>query len=248
MLELYHDWDSVHSFKVRVALAEKGVAWESRRVDLLAFAHLQPDYLRLNPNGVVPTIVHDGKVVFESSVIVEYIDEAFPGPALRPSDAFGRAEARMWMKYQDDVLYNAQRPATFNLMVKQKLAALADAEIKALVERHPSPQRAQHFLTWARGPVDDKVVGEARQGIDAVFARLEGRLAQSRWLAGQAFSLADLAYMAFIERIEILGFADAWEKRPGTARWAAALKARPSFTKAMAPAEFRMPPPKRKAV
>ncbi len=247
MLELYHDWDSVHSYKVRAALAEKGVAWESRRVALLAFENLQPDYLKLNPNGVVPTVVHDGKTIFESTVIVEYIDEAFPGPALRPADAAGRADMRMWMKFQDDVLYNAQRPATFNLMVKQRLASLSDAEIQGLVARHPSPQRAQHFLTWARGPIDEKVVAEARQNIDGVFARLETRLANAAWLAGSTFSLADLAYMAFIERIEILGFAESWTKRPGTARWAAALKARPSFARACAPAEFRMPAPKRAA-
>ncbi len=244
MLELYHDWDSVCSFKVRAGLYIKNVEWTSRRVDLIAFEHLQPQYLKLNPNGVVPTLVHDGSPIAESSVILEYIDEAFPGPTLSPAQSLARAQMRNWMKYQDDVLYHAQRPATFQLMVKQKLAALSDAEIERLVARHPSPQRARHFLTWARGPVDENVVAEARQNLDTIFARLEHRLAAAAWLAGEALTLADICYMPFIERLKILGFADLWAARPGVARWAAALTAHPAYAAAASPPQFRMPPPK----
>ena len=60
MLELWHEWNSVQSFKVRVVLAEKDLAWTEHRIELLKFDHLQPQYLSLNPNGVVPTLVHDG--------------------------------------------------------------------------------------------------------------------------------------------------------------------------------------------
>lgn len=245
MLELYHDWDSVCSFKVRAALHAKGLAWESRRVDLNAFEHLQPGYLELNPNGVVPTLVHDGAPILESSVILEYIDEAFSGARLRPDDPASRAQMRIWMKFQDDVLYHAQRPATFQLMVKQKLAAMSDADVERLVARHPSPQRARHFLTWARGPVDESVVAEARQNVGKAMLRLEDRLRTTRWLAGDALSLADLSYMPFVERLEILGFADLWTGRPDVTRWAAALKAHPAYAASASPAEFRMPPPRK---
>ena len=81
MLELWHECNSVHSFKLCVARAEKKLDWTGHRLELLKFEHLQPDYLRLNPNGVVPTLVHDGRVILESSVICQYLDEAFPEPA-----------------------------------------------------------------------------------------------------------------------------------------------------------------------
>ena len=95
MLELWHEWNSVHSFKVRVVLAEKRLDWVERRLELLKFEHLRPEYLRLNPNGVVPTLVHDGRVVLESSVICQYLDEAFPARALMPADPAGRARASL---------------------------------------------------------------------------------------------------------------------------------------------------------
>jgi hypothetical protein len=76
--------------KVRFALTEKGVSWQSRHLDLRRRDRQTPEYLRLNPNAVVPTVVHDGTVNIESTVINEYIDDAFLGPALRPPDAVGR--------------------------------------------------------------------------------------------------------------------------------------------------------------
>ena len=88
MLTLYHGRASVCSVKARLALAEKGVAFDSRLLTLRG-DQFDPDYMKLNPNAVVPTLVHDGNVVIESTVIMHYVDEAFPGPrwcrpALRP--------------------------------------------------------------------------------------------------------------------------------------------------------------------
>jgi glutathione S-transferase len=80
MLELWHEWNSVQSFKVRVVLGEKDLAWTDHRIELLKFDHLQPQYLSLNPNGVVPTLVHDGRVMLESSIICQYLDETSPNP------------------------------------------------------------------------------------------------------------------------------------------------------------------------
>ena len=82
MLELYHHNLSVCAQKVRLALAEKGLDWEDRHVDLMKSEHLTPDYLALNPKGVVPTLVHDGKPVIESTIILEFLEDAFPEPSL----------------------------------------------------------------------------------------------------------------------------------------------------------------------
>jgi glutathione S-transferase len=105
MLELYHNDMSTCAQKVRFALAEKGENWQSHHLDLRARDQQRPEYLRLNTNAVVPTLVHDGTVIIESTVINEYIDEAFPGPALRPADAIGRARMRLWTKQLDEGLH-----------------------------------------------------------------------------------------------------------------------------------------------
>ena len=90
MLELYHNTMSSCAQKVRVGLAEKGLKWKSHHLNLRAGDQQNPAYLELNPKGVVPTLIHGDLVIRESNVILEYLDDAFPDPPLRPSDAFGR--------------------------------------------------------------------------------------------------------------------------------------------------------------
>src|SRR5215471_18866238 len=97
MLTLYHGRTSVCSIKARLALAEKGVAFDSRLMTLRG-DQFDPAYVKLNPNAVVPTLVHDGRIIIESTVIMHYVDEAFPGAALLPPDPHGRVRARMTAK------------------------------------------------------------------------------------------------------------------------------------------------------
>ena len=100
MIELYHADISTCSQKVRLCLAEKGLEWTSHPIDFAKAEHLAPAYLALNPNGVVPTLVHDGVPVIDSSVICEYLEEIAPqqGTALMPSTPYGRARVRAWMR------------------------------------------------------------------------------------------------------------------------------------------------------
>ena len=87
MLALYHNDVSVCAQKVRMCLAEKNLDWDGRHLSLGDGDHLTPEYLKLNPNGVVPTLLHDERVIIESTVINEYLDTEFAGPPLRPANA-----------------------------------------------------------------------------------------------------------------------------------------------------------------
>ncbi len=104
MLKLYHGATSTCSKRVRICLAEKGLDWESVHIDLSRRENLDPEYLRLNPNGVVPTLIHDGRVLYESNFIIEYLDEEFPDVPLRPKDPYERARMRIWMDRIEHVL------------------------------------------------------------------------------------------------------------------------------------------------
>ena len=107
MLTLYHHNLSVCAQKVRLALAEKGLDWVDKSVDLMKGEHLTPDYLALNPKGVVPTLVDGGSPVIESTLILEYLEDAYPEHPLRPADPHERARMRVWMKLPDDGLHAA---------------------------------------------------------------------------------------------------------------------------------------------
>jgi glutathione S-transferase len=102
MIELYHHGSSVCAAKVRFALGEKNLAWQGHYLDILKGDQFAPDYQKLNPKAVVPTLVHDGNVIVESTVINEYLDETFPDTPLKPKSPVERAEMRVWTKAVDE--------------------------------------------------------------------------------------------------------------------------------------------------
>ena len=108
MLELYHFGFSTCSQKVRLVLAEKQLDFVSHEIDILGGGQHDPAYVQLNPNHVVPTLVHDGAVLIESTLINEYLDDAFPEMPLRAGDA-GRAgtRLRLWTKLLDEKVHAA---------------------------------------------------------------------------------------------------------------------------------------------
>lgn len=233
MLELYHDWRSFCSIKVRLCLTEKGLPWESRFVDLMKLEHTTPEYLKLNPNGVVPTLVHDGVAIHESTLINEYLDEVFPEVPLMPTSAVDRARARFWVKYEDDVLHPAIRPATFALMMSPELAQRSDKELDEMVEAHPNKQRAEELRRSARTPVDTAKVELARQTMKTALERLERRLSEAPWLGGDTYSLADIAAAPFIDRLEELNLTGLWTGKTALTDWVARTKARPAYKEAI---------------
>jgi glutathione S-transferase len=104
---------STCSQKVRLVLAEKGLDFVSHEIDLLSGGQHDPEYVKLNPNHVVPTLVHDGAVLIESTLINEYLDETFRDTPMRPADPRGRYAARLWTKRLDEKVHAATAVVTF---------------------------------------------------------------------------------------------------------------------------------------
>lgn len=152
MLYLYQGSTSVCSVKVRLALAEKGLAYDSEVLDLQRGDQHRPEYAKLNPNEVVPTLVHDGKVVIESTLILEYLDEAFPAPPLMPAAPYARAGARLFMKKIDDYLHAACSTITFATANRRVLMKKTPDELAAHLAKIPNPDyRERQRLAIAQG-------------------------------------------------------------------------------------------------
>ncbi|WP_168171432.1 glutathione S-transferase family protein [Lacimicrobium sp. SS2-24] len=243
-LTLYHDWDSLMSFKVRACLAEKQLPWQSQRVVLRNFEHLQPDYLRLNPNGVVPTLVHQQRVIIESSVINEYLDDAFPANPLRPVAAEDKAKMRQWCKYFDDEIHPALRPLTFELMIRQRFQKMQKTQLEQLVQAHPMPQRAQAFRKLVGTDTDMAAVFNAIDRVRKIIRNVAQRVSHTPWLAGPDYSLADTASMALVDRLQRLQLDCLWQEVPETTDWLRRLLARPAFKLVQPATDLRMPSPK----
>src|SRR3989441_7772764 len=99
-ITLYDSPGSPCARRVRAVLLEKGLEWTTRLVDLTRMEQKRPEYLALNPNGVVPTLVHGDRVLYESNVITEYLDDVFPDPPLYPRDPWARAQAKIWQAFE----------------------------------------------------------------------------------------------------------------------------------------------------
>jgi glutathione S-transferase len=174
MLRLYFHPASTYARRVRIALLEKGLAFEPVVVDMAARAHRAPEYLALNPYGRVPTIDDDGFVLYESAAILQYLEATRPTPALVPADARGRALVDMHLRLCDAQM---ARPAGVIIFPKR-------------------------FLPEARW--DRAAIGHAKTEIEKHLAIVERTLGDRPYLVGDAYSLADVAYPPFLQFLSLL--------------------------------------------
>jgi glutathione S-transferase len=236
MIELYHFGFSTCSQKVRLVLAEKGLDFVSHEVDLLGGAQHEPEYVKLNPNHVVPTLVHDGTALIESTLINEYLDEAFPDVPMRPSDPRGRHSVRLWTKLLDEKVQAAIAVVTFAIgprtFLLQQPAEIRDANIDAI----PDPaQRASRRSVIERGVEAPEFAGGLGTMV-AFLNQLEATITPGSWLSGDSFGLADAAALPYVLRLDHLAMGPllSIDARPALADWYERVRARRSFETAVA--------------
>ena len=200
-LVLYHAWSSSASRRVRFALEEKALAYAGILVKLGEFEQHSPAYLKLNPNGWVPTLVHDGYPIVESTVICEYLDEVFPEPPLRPHQPRALARLRVWSKWVDEVVLRAFQVASWNGIRGPIASRWSDAEVERRLRAIPVPDRREDWRRMARQPFSGADIEHAIANIRRTLERMETDLNSDPWLAGESFSLADIHLAPYIVRI-----------------------------------------------
>ena len=179
-LHLYHYGLSNCSQKVRMVLAEKGLGWTSHHVDLAKREHETDAYWRINPNGVVPALVHDGAIIIESSDIMEYLDEQFPDPPLRPRRDYELVKMRQSVARQDSI--------------QRSLAILSEEFVfRALGSTNGTP------------PSRSTIAGAVR-AVHEALAEVNRYLTGRTWIVGDAMSLADIAWMVDVHRFSMMWF------------------------------------------
>jgi glutathione S-transferase len=201
------------------------------RIDLGKKEQLNPDYLALNPNWVVPTLVDDGIPIIESSVICEYLDEKYPRNPLVPGDLVQRARMRAWMHYIEEVAVAAIRVPSFNRAFLYRFKG-QDQEQFEKHEIGPRPVRKELFQRmgspkgFSRKDVDKSLgeLAETCRRMDEAMAR------KGPWLTGDQFTLADILVMPSIDRMADLGLSTVWDgKYRAVSRWYERLQERPAF-------------------
>lgn len=232
MFELYHAHYSTCSQKVRLAFAEKGVAYENRIIEFAMQQHLTPEYLAINPNGVVPALVHDGQAIVDSSVICEYLDELLPGRSLSPPTALGRAIMRAWMRYFEEVPTTAIRVPSFNKLFSKVLGQIPREMYENMAEKMPL---RKHFYLKMNGTdgFGASAYDESIERLTNTINRMEKSLAKTGpWLMGDQFTIADIVVIPTFVRMEDLGLSELWKDAHHVANWYNMIQDRPSFDQA----------------
>jgi glutathione S-transferase len=238
-IELYHTPGSLCSQKVKLVLAEKQIEWKSHLINLLTFENLKPDYMRLNPKGVVPTLIHNDKVICDSVTIIHYLDTQFPNPILTPVISEQQDKMNSWIDLQNrfpmrEVMYGNM--AGIDGLVVRRSVQVKEKLLPKLMQA--SPQLQEHYALklkdvqqWNQTIQDAEKITHINAKIEPMLDQLDQQLSQSEWLCGSSYSLADVVWTAVLNRLAELKFDSFWTggKRSAIAAYLQRLKNRPSF-------------------
>jgi glutathione S-transferase len=232
MLELYHNINSVCAQKVRIALKEKGQEAKEHLLTLQGDQN-DPTYLKLNPNGVVPTLVHDGNVIAESSLILYYIDEAFTDPPLMPNTPAARHRVRLYNKLIDEYMHNACTIITFATAFRPRFLKMPREQWLAEINKAPLKRRAEYKRSVIEHGLDSKFVIDALGQHQKLISWMADHLRRDPYLAGDSFTNADCTVIPYILRLELLKLGAMWQREPGIANWWGRVQKRDSVQSAI---------------
>ena len=236
MIELYHSTHSTCSQKVRICLAEKGLAWTGHHLNLRRFDQLKPEFLALNPAGLVPVLVDAGQVLTESRIINEYLEDAYPQPRLSPEGAPARARMRLWTRYADAVAAEAVKLPSFVKNIQPELQRMPREEMLAMIERIPDPHIRARWRKAATGVISADDLKPSIARLTEMVERMDRALQDSPWLAGEEYSLADIDIAPFVQRLVRVDLFGLVAARPRVNDWYARITSRPAYASAMPPA------------
>jgi glutathione S-transferase len=230
MLELYTHPMSPCAQKVRIVLAEKGLVWKNHHISLPDKENLTPEYLKLNPLGVVPTLVDNGSPIIESSIICEYLDDAYPQIPLRPENPLLISKIRFWMKHVDVKLHPSCGAIQWPLVMRDSLLKMTEEEQMALLDKVPEKPRRERQKRLMKLGLDAPDVAGAVKMYQKTIVDMEKALSEHQWLVGDEFSLADICMAPYFQTLYQFGWTAMYEKDfPNVTAWYARCRERDSY-------------------
>ena len=232
MLKLYHADMSTCAQKVRIALDEKGLKWDSHLFNLRKSDQHKPEYLILNPKGVEPTLVDNERIVIESTIICEYLEDAYPHPQLSPATSKDRAQMRIWTKRLDEVLHFYTGVLSGSVAFRHQHLARSQQELDAYLEGIPDPQRRERQRTQIKLGMEAPQFSKAILVFDQFLPDLETQLCKTKWMVENQYSLAEVNYTPYLIRLDELQLWEWMDQRPRIKKLYERIKTRPSYKSA----------------
>ena len=241
MLELYHSGLTTCSKQVRLTLHEKNLDYVSHYVNLRTYEHYSTDYLKINPNGLIPSLLDDGKVIINSLAIMEYLDDIRSEPPLRPLDTTKRAAMRRWLS-TSDTTHMSVMTLTYNAFLRPELEALSETDKATLMAAIPVPERRERIRRIAYGGYSAEEQARAMDMTAFTLSQMEEALEGGEWMVGE-YSLADISLFALTHRLDELD-AEIFDAHrfPRVVAWHQRMLSRPAVANIMQPGTAETPP------
>ncbi|WP_460274283.1 glutathione S-transferase family protein [Celeribacter sp. ULVN23_4] len=226
---LHHGATSVCSQKVRLALAEIGLRYESQLVDLAKGEQFAPAYLALNPEAVVPTLLDGDLVLRESSLIIYYLDRQHNAGQFMPQDLRAAEATRLWLLRCLDIHAAVNTLSFATVMRHRALANKTTQEIVDDIARMPDPLARLKRMDLMEQGCSSPHVDKGLRVLAGAFRDMSQALSGHQWLSGPAFGLTDIALLAYLDRLDRLGFAGFWGEQPEISDWLSRMVQRDSY-------------------
>jgi len=236
MLKLYHAEPVANSLKTLITVKEKALEFESIYVDLHKFEQHDPWFVAINPDGQVPVLDHDGHIITHTTVIGEYLEDAFPeAPPLRPADPLGKARMRYWNKFCDEHVMNYVSMHGWHRLVSVIARSIDGGEFEKLMARIPLHEQREKWRT-ARSGFGEADLANATRKIEVAVDKVEQQLQQTEWLAGDSYTLADINFFAIggMALDRLFPQMKVAVRAPQLAKWVARMYERPAVKAAFA--------------
>ncbi|MEZ5893305.1 MAG: glutathione S-transferase family protein [Parvularculaceae bacterium] len=236
MLKLYHAEPVANSLKSLIPFHARGIPFESVYVDLHKFEQHDPAFVAINPEGQVPVLDHDGVIITHSTVINEYLEDAFPEyPSLRPADPVGKARMRYWNKFVDEQVMNFVSMHGWHRLVTVIARNIESGDFEKLMERIPLPDQRKKWMN-ARSGFTPEQLAHATEKVAYAIDKVEKHLSDNEWFAGGMFSLADINFYAHcgMSAERLFPEMNVAQRAPNMVKWRDRVTALPGVAKALA--------------
>ncbi len=228
-VHLFHFGLSSCSQRVRFALEEKAVNWQSHSINLNKMEHVSDDYQKIHPKGYVPAFIHNGQLLTESKDIIRYIDTHFDGPSLQDISSEKNNEIDHWL-----IAANANQShlkvLTYELLFKPKGHFSDPKEVEHYIKHQKNQELVQFLTDFVNGFGDERINYNLKE-THTYLKQLDKALLKQDYLAGNKFSLADIANIVNIHRYTLCQLE--LDQYLGIQRWYRLIQARPAFKKAI---------------
>ena len=234
-LLLYDFGASPCARRCRITLIEKGLYWDTQTIDLSRLEQRNPAYLEINPNGFVPTLAHGERVIYESNVITEYLEDVFPETPLYPSDPWELAQVKMWQSAEAAMAKDYRTLMYQRVMGPMLRLTRSLEEALAAVRRSTSDPAdlAWEKRIWRLAVLTPTEETEYQDRLLRWLDALEKRLEDRDSLVGERFSQAEISVYPRVAMYPYIGLRIDPRRYPNVSRWMRQLRGRPSFARTL---------------